>query len=118
MTASNNQGQSPAQQEFLNDVVNASTDLVVLRLLAIEPGMYGVKIREELMDLFEIRWGIATPYRVLGRLESEGLVVSETHPTEGPKKLYWNTQRGEQRLAELQEAYGPFSKAMTDLLID
>ncbi len=92
----------------LNTVENLWIYLLVL-LKDTDTPIYAWEIPAMIKKRFSFRTGKITPYRVLYRLETQGLVTSEL---ENRKRLYKITKQGE---AELKKAIKYYQKILRDI---
>jgi len=88
----------------------------VLGLLSREP-MYGWQLSETLIEHRMIA-SIGTLYPMLSRLRSQGLVSTyEQSSDAGPVRKYYRlTDAGRQQLDSFREQWGPFTRAVHDLV--
>ena len=90
---------------------------LMLAVIRLGSGAYGVKIREEINDRTGRDYAIGQIYTVLGRLERKGFVSSrmgEPTPERGgrAKKFYKIEAKGQRALRESQLAIGRLSEGL------
>jgi PadR family transcriptional regulator PadR len=94
--------------------------LVMLAVLRLGPGAYGVTVREELERETSRTLGLGTIYKTLGRLEAKGYLRSRTGeptPERGGrrKKLYQVTASG---LATIQSSLADLRRLAAGLKLE
>jgi PadR family transcriptional regulator PadR len=94
--------------------------LVMLAVLRLGPGAYGVTVREELERETSRTLGLGTIYKTLGRLEAKGYLRSRTGeptPERGGrrKKLYKVTASG---LATIQSSLADLRRLAAGLKLE
>jgi DNA-binding PadR family transcriptional regulator len=75
---------------------------VYILLLLKERELYGWEIQSLIKKKFNFKPGLITPYRVLYRLEEDGLVKSETKEQ---RRIYQVTEKGKKELELAKEFY-------------
>lgn len=100
-------------------LLTGSTALLVLKLLE-DGDKYGYQMVEELRrrsdKTFELKSG--TLYPLLHSLEQKGSILSWEEETLGgrPRRYYHLTDQGRRELAEKEEAWRTYAKAMVQVL--
>jgi DNA-binding PadR family transcriptional regulator len=82
---------------------------VYILLLLKESELYGWEIQSLIKKRFHFRPGLITPYRVLYRLEKNGLVKSKIKEQ---RRLYQITEKGEKELESAKEFYKEILKKL------
>ena len=95
-------------------LVSGSSAMLVLRLLE-ERDMYGYMITEELaarsQNVFEMKSG--TLYPLLHTLEQKGFITAYEQTEGGRERRYYSiTEKGRHQLAEKQEEWKSYSRAV------
>lgn len=80
--------------------------------------LYGLEILRALEGSASLGLAEGTLYLILSRLKSEGLVDSEWVDARSghPRKYYWLTEAGKQRLNQMAQFWTRFSASLDDLL--
>lgn len=92
-------------------------ELLILSLLALKGESHGYAIVKELLSLGRVVAGESTVYRVLKRLESDGLLVSHWVEAEAgpPRRYYALTNSGHEFLQEAREEWDALVVSMKRL---
>lgn len=102
------------------DLLRGTLDLLILRTLAAEP-MHGWALSQRIQQQSEnmLRVGQGSLYPALQRLEQQGWIASEWHPTEQnrPAKYYTLTASGRRALAAETRSWRQYVHAV-DLILD
>jgi DNA-binding PadR family transcriptional regulator len=85
---------------------------VYILLLLKEKELYGWEIQSLIKKRFDFRPGLITPYRVLYRLEKEGLVKSKSRET---RRIYQITEKGKKELEAARNFYKEILKKLEKL---
>ena len=101
------------------ELVGASTDIVILNVLAEEPS-YGYKIVKRINDVAEglFKWQEGTVYPVLHKLEKDKLVRTqwETSDSGRKRKYYYITAKGRKALEIKTEQWNRFYDLISGLM--
>jgi PadR family transcriptional regulator, regulatory protein PadR len=101
------------------DLVQGTLDLLILKLLAIEP-QHGWAIGQRLQQLSSdvLRVSEGSLYPALHKLEREGWITAEWRPTENNRraKFYALTRPGRRRLQAETENWERLSVAINDVI--
>ena len=101
------------------DLVQGTLDLLILKLLAIEP-QHGWAIGQRLQQLSSdvLRVSEGSLYPALHKLEREGWIVAEWRPTENNRraKFYSLTRPGRRRLQTETGKWERLSAAINDVI--
>ena len=102
------------------DLLRGTLDLLILRTLAGEP-MHGWALSQRIQQQSEniLRVGQGSLYPALQRLEQQGWIASEWHPTEQnrPAKYYTLTASGRRALTAETKSWRQYVHAV-DLILD
>jgi PadR family transcriptional regulator PadR len=110
------------EDRYERQLKKGALEIVILRLIEKRPS-YGYELLTELEKksgrFFSLREG--TLYPVLYRLEDDGLIHAEWKGAGGrgaPKKVYFITPQGKERLPGLCSLWQQFSKSVSDILFE
>jgi len=80
--------------------------------------LYGLEIIRFFSDSPQLALAEGTIYPILSRLKEEGLLASEWVEAEAghPRKYYWLTDAGRQRLKQMAEIWTEFSRELSRLI--
>ncbi len=80
--------------------------------------LYGLEIIRFFSDSPQLALAEGTIYPILSRLKEEGLLASEWVEAEAghPRKYYWLTDAGRQRLQQMAETWTEFSRELARLI--
>ena len=98
------------------DLVQGTLDLLVLKMLALEPmngWAIGQRLKQVSNDVLQVSDG--SLYPALHKLEQEGWITAEWRASENNRraKFYSLTRAGRRRLAEERESWARLSKAIS-----
>ena len=95
-----------------------SLDLALLAVLW-EGRLYGLEILRRLQENAGLEVAEGTLYPILMRLKQEGLLKSTWVEAEAghPRKYYWLTPAGRQRVLSMAETWKLFSQSIAGLLL-
>ena len=95
-----------------------SLDLALLAVLW-EGRLYGLEILRRLQENAGLEVAEGTLYPILMRLKQEGLLKSTWVEAEAghPRKYYWLTPAGRQRVLSMAETWKLFSESIAGLLL-
>lgn len=65
--------------------------------------MYVYELKKEITKRFGFSFQLSAAYRVLHRLQQDGLVVSEWRTESRPRKYYYLTPKGEELLSNFKK---------------
>jgi transcriptional regulator len=101
------------------DLVQGTLDLLILKILALEP-LHGfaisLRLRELSSEVLQVSDG--SLYPALHKLEQEGWIAAEWRPTENNRraKFYALTRAGRKQLAAEAESWQRLSSAISGVL--
>ena len=102
-----------------NDLVQGTLDLLILKILAIEP-MNGWAVSQQLRLLSNevLQVSDGSLYPALHKLEQEGWVGAEWRPSANNRraKFYSLTRSGRRRLEQERESWARLSTAISELV--
>lgn len=100
------------------EMTKGSHELILLKLLS-RRDMYGYQLIQEMALLSENVFSMSqgSLYPCLHTLEERGLVTSYTQEESGRERRFYRlTQAGQGALAEKEEQWGTYTRAMTNIL--
>ena len=102
-----------------NDLVQGTLDLLILKMLALEPmngWAIGQRLKQLSSDILQVSDG--SLYPALHKLEQEGWVTSEWRPSENNRraKFYRLTRSGQARLRKEVDQWNRLSTAVGHVL--
>ncbi len=102
-----------------SDLVQGTLDLLVLKMLALEPlNGWAISQRLTLLSSDVLKVSDGSLYPALHKLEQEGWIASEWRPSENNRraKFYTITRSGRRKLAEEAGAWDRLAGAITAVL--
>jgi PadR family transcriptional regulator PadR len=81
--------------------------------------LYGLEILKHISETAKLEIAEGTLYPILMRLKQEGLLESEWVEADAghPRKYYWLTEDGRQRVVDMVRTWDEFTTGIADLLV-
>lgn len=102
-----------------NDLVQGTLDLLILKMLALEPSNgWALSQRLKAVSREVLQVSDGSLYPALHKLEQDGWITSEWRQSENNRraKFYWLTRPGRQALAREAESWKRLSAAISGVL--